>query len=436
MNLETLSILLEVSGGKAVIKELNGVEQAVSKTEKAANKSETVNRKLGQGYRDLRVGIMRAIAPLAAFAVIINRTLDFSQQGENLLFMANSAGIAADNFASLALAAERLGGSRQGMAAVMGSLSAGIMGLRRGEENQLTNAAMYYGVSLKGKNGLATPEEMLYNIANAMQGRSGMEQADMARMLGLDEGTFRLVQQGVSGIRKELEMADKYNPFKNEETMRNIRTFQYTLRDIKMAFGMLTGQLATDLLPHFQRWADISKQAIDYLIEHGDAVKLVLVGIGGVILSMLGPWGLLLGIVGLLIDDFATFKQGGESLFEPMWKSLDTLLEKLADLQVWFENNSDKWWMKALTRAATTVLNPIAGMKEGVDAIGSIDYGKAFNQLAVVGPSMGGAVFNTTITNNINEAGDASKTEQAVYAGLQRSGISDAADQAANGVKN
>lgn len=435
MNLETLSILLEVTGGKAVVKELNGVEQAVNKTEQAANKNEKATKKLGQGYRDLRMGVMRIMAPLAAFSIIVNRTLDFAKQGENLMFMANSAGVAADSFTSLALAAERLGGSRQGMAAVMGSLSAGIMDLRRGEENQLTNAAMYYGVSLQGKNGLATPEEMLYNIAGAMQGRSAMEQADMARMLGLDEGTFRLVQQGVSGVRRELELADKYNPFKDADTMRQISTFQYTLREIKMAFGMIAGEVAKSLLPHFQRWAEIGKDTFDYLIDNADAVKLALIGIGGAVLAMLGPWALLLGIVGLLIDDFATFNRGGDSLFEPLWKGVNKLLQSLADLQVWFENNEDKWWMKAITWGIKRFSNPLAAAGQDIQMLKNMDWEKGFSKLAAVGPALGGNVYNTTAHFTINESGNVQATVNGVADGMRKAGIENSIDEQNGGVQ-
>ena len=332
MIVDTLSILLEVQGGNATIKQIQGVEKAMDKTEDTANKAGKSIQKVGQGYRDLRVGIMRVMAPLAAFGVIVNRTIDFAKQGENLLLMANSAGVAADKFSQLALAAERLGGSRQGMAAVLSSFSAGVMGLRRGEENQLTQAAMYYGVSLGGKNGLANPEEMLFNIARAMQGRSDMEQADMARMLGLDPGTFQLVRQGVEGVRRELELADKYNPFK-DGSMEDMRHFMLQLREIKMAFSALTGELAKGALPHFERWGTAIKDSIDYFLDHLDAVKLGIIAIGTAFMAALGPVYLVLEGIFLIFDDLLTYMQGGDSLLGPLWEKIFHFNETPEEMQ-------------------------------------------------------------------------------------------------------
>lgn len=434
MIVDTLSILLEVQGGNATIKQIQGVEKAVDKTEETANKAGKSIQKVGQGYRDLRVGIMRVMAPLAAFGIIVNRTIDFAKQGENLLLMANSAGVAADKFSQLAIAAERLGGSRQGMAAVLSSFSAGVMGLRRGEENQLTQAAMYYGVSLGGKNGLANPEEMLFNIARAMQGRSDMEQADMARMLGLDAGTFQLVRQGVEGVRRELELADKYNPFK-DGSMEDMRHFMLQLREIKMAFSALTGELAKGALPHFERWGTAIKDSIDFFLDHLDEVKLGIIALGTVFMAALGPVYLVLEGIFLLFDDILTYMQGGDSLLGPVWERLFHLNETPEEKEKrQKENDTLAGAMK------NNPFGPVVGYqayatKKTMDFLGNADYGKIFGNLAALGPQMGGAVFNTTANFTINESGNVNKTVDGVANGMGQVMGNDVKDEITTGVQ-
>lgn len=429
MIIDTLSILLEVQGGNATIKQIQGVEKAMDKTENTANKSGKSIQKMGQGYRDLRIGVMRALAPLAAFGVIVNRTIDFAKQGENLLLMANSAGVAADKFSELALAAERLGGSRQGMAAVLSSFSAGIMGLRRGEENQLTQAAMYYGVSLAGKNGLANPEEMLYNIASAMQGRSDMEKADMARMLGLDAGTFQLVRNGVAGVRREMELADKYNPFK-DGAQDDMRKFMLQLREIKMAFMALTGELLKSVMPHMERWGRVLQGSIDFFLDNLDEVKLGIIAIGTALMAAFGPAYLALEGIFLLLDDLITYMQDGDSLLGPLW-------EKLFPKDTNDPNNPINKGMRQINAAKDALPEPakndpwlympkaiIGGLKE------------TFNPAKLAYPALGalgmGGVFNIDVTNNINTQDNPQAVGEAAATGTE-DGVRSATDESAVG---
>lgn len=426
---DTFSLVFETDGAEAVVKEFKRMQDASDSAAKSADKNTQATQKTEKGFIGLKNGVLKAIAPLAAFGVIINRTLNFARQGEDLLFMANSAGVAAESFNALALAAERIGGSRAGMAGSLGSLSSALQGIRRGEENGLTQAAMYYGVQFAGPDGLATPEQMLENIARAMEGRTVAEQMDMGRMLGLDEGTIRLLQRGVEGLRKEMALAQKYNPF-DEKTLERIQKFQYSLRELKAAFTMVAGQFLRDLIPHFERWTEIGKDAFDWMIEHADAVKLALAGIGAAILVAFWPLTALGALLVLLVDDFATFARGGESALKPLWKIVTEIWEALKGIGAFFAEQTDKTVKRAQEGA-------LFGLMPTVDKEGNIQKGK--NIFSWMSPGSGSPldnltrgmlapVFNNQIEINVNESGDPQKTVSAVSSGLNRAGITDAED--------
>ncbi len=426
---DVFTLVFETNGSKAVVKEFAKVQKASDDAAKASDKNAKSTKKAQNGYIQLKNQVLKAIAPLVAFGVIINRTLNFAQQGEGLLFMANSATVAAERFTALAMAAERLGGSRAGMAASLGSLSSSLMGIRRGEENGLTQAAMYYGVKFYGPNGLSSPDEMLENIARAMEGRSVAEQMDMGRMMGLDEGTIRLLQRGVRGLRQEMALAQKYNPFSKEE-LKNLQDFQYLLRELKASFSMVAGQFFRDLIPHFKRWAEIGKDAFDYLIDHTDTVKLSMAAIGTAILAACGPFYLLGGLLVLLVDDFATFARGGESALEPLWKMVMAIYNGLKAVKRLLHDKAEKTIEQAKE-------GPLFGLLPNVDKDGNVQKGK--NILSWMSPSGGGPlnslrqgmlspIYNNQIEINVNESGDPQKTVNAVGSGLQRSGILDAED--------
>lgn len=426
---DTFSLVFETDGTEAVVKEFKRMQDASDSAAKSADKNTQSVQKSEKGFIGLKNGILKAIAPLAAFGVIINRTVNFARQGEDLLFMANSAGVAAESFNALALAAERIGGSRAGMAGSLGSLSSALQGIRRGEENGLTQAAMYYGVQFAGPDGLATPEQMLENIARAMEGRTVAEQMDMGRMLGLDEGTIRLLQRGVEGLRKEMALAQKYNPF-DEKTLERIQKFQYSLRELKAAFTMVAGQFLRDLIPHFERWAEIGKDAFDWMIEHADAVKLALAGIGLAILGAMGPLYLLGGLLVLLVDDFATFARGGESALEPLWKVVMAIKDGLVSIGDWIDAHP---LAKNIFTSAKNAINPLSGLKNiaplvqsGKDILGKLPSAGFMLQGFTSG--IGQPMFNNQIEITVNESGDPQKTVSAVSSGLNRAGITDAED--------
>ncbi len=434
---DTFALVFETNGTEAVVKEFKRVKDASDSAAKSADQNTKATQKAENGFIGLKNSVLKAIAPLVAFGVIVNRTLNFAQQGENLLFMANSAGVAAESFNALAMAAERIGGSRAGMAASLGSLSSSLLGIRRGEENGLTQAAMYYGVKFYGPNGVATPEEMLENIARAMEGRTVAEQMDMGRMMGLDDGTIRLLQRGVKGLRQEMALAQKYNPF-DEKTLKNVQEFKYSLRELKAAFTMVAGQFLRDLIPHMQRWAEIGKDAFDWMIDHADAVKLALAGIGAALLIYFGPLYALGGLLVLLVDDFATFARGGKSALEPLWKMVTEIWEALKGIGAFFAEQTDKTVKRAQEGA-------LFGLMPTVDKEGNIQKGK--NIFSWMSPGSGSPldnltrgmlapVFNNQIEINVSESGDPQKTVSAVSSGLHRSGILDAEDALATAQAN
>ena len=416
---DTFALVFETDGVNATVKELKRIDDAASGVAKSQEGSAKSSQKAEKGILGLKKEVIKTLAPLAAFGVIVTRTINFAKQGEGILFMANSAAVAAESFTALAMAAERIGGSREGMAGSLASLSSGLMGIRRGEENGITQAATYYGVRFYGPNGLASPEEMLENIARAMEGRSVAEQMDMGRMLGLDEGTIRLLQRGVEGLRKEMELSQKYNPF-DEKALKDIQDFQYLLRELKAAFGMLIGQMVRDLLPNFKMWGEVVRDVLDYLIEHTDAVKLALGGLALATLAAFGPWFLIGGVLALLLDDFVTFAKGGESALEPLWK----MVMNLKDGLIYIKKILTGEWVSDIQDKVKNLTNTPDLIGKGKDILNKV------SSSGIVSQSLPGAIsnlFKNQIQININESGDPQKTEQAVGNGLKNAGILDAA---------
>lgn len=407
---DTFSIIFEVANGQGTVKGIKKIEETLKDTEKAANIATKQTGKLGDGFSKLGMSALKALAPMVGFGAILRNQLNFARQGEELLFMANSAGVAAQTFTALALATERLGGTRGGMAASLGNLSRGLQGIRRGEDNGISRAAMYYGVKMGANGQLASPEQMLENIARAMEGRSAAEQMEMGRMMGLDEGTIRLLQQGVAGLRKEMQLAQKYNPW-SPEALKDLKQFQYSFRELKAAFAMFTGELAKNMLPHFQRWAEVLKEGFDFLLDHKNEAIAAITAIGVAMLAAFAPIWLIPAALVLLLDDFTTFARGGESALEPLWKmivkigdAIEPMLNGMKAVKKFWDNGDNSEAGKIIKNATKSALNPLGAAWESVKSL----YGEITN--------------NNTITFNIT-GGDVNKSAQGVKEGLTEAGL-------------
>lgn len=362
---------------------LSDTDKNLKNTEEGAKRTGSEVGKSAQNFMQLARKVSSALAPLYALGTVLNKTLDFAKQGEGVLFMAQSANVAADSFQKLANASKMFGGSAEGMAGILANFSGQMQAMKFGENTALQSAAIKYGVSLQGANGLANPEEMLENLARRMETLAPEEQLNLGRMVGLDEATIRLLQGGVAGLRKELALAAKYQIFSKED-LENARRFERTMREVKMGTMALWAEISRALLPILQRVGEAAIKVINYFREHSDFIKGGLLAISAILAAIavksliafapfFGMAALVAGIsaaFALLYDDFMTWAKGGESALGPLWNTLNSIYEMFQGLPNWV-----KVVLQYLLDMATplkTIENLISGIFKFFDWSGKV----------------------------------------------------------------
>lgn len=385
--LNQFMFVFETEGGETVLKDIRRMDAASEKLEGTADKTSKSIAKTGQetqaaGKRAqttanqftlLKKEVAGAVAPLLALGVVLHQTLNFAAQGEQLLFMAKSANMAADAFQKLAIANERYGGSREGAAGMMAGLAGQVQALKFGQPAPLQDAAVMYGLNLQGRNGgLAEGNELLHNVAAAMERLDAGAQLDLGRRIGLDEATIRLLQEGVAAFDAELARAANRQVFTPEDLQR-ARDMERAWRDFKLSVQSVWAEISRWLLPALQNVTEAATAGMDYISEHGDAIKAGLLVITGVLAGAAlnsivaltaATWAWLAPILAvmlpilaigaalvLLYDDFMTFAEGGQSALEPLWNLLVEIGRYLADD---FVND-----LKSVWEWLTAWLNPI-----------------------------------------------------------------------------
>ena len=359
------SFLFETKGADKVKKSISELDTELKDLEKrngtltkeeikryhTLKKQKEATDQLKTSSDSLAASVVKLTGVYIGFKKILSEVLGFASGGEDLLLMANNAGIGAEQLERYGIALQNYGGGLSSAASTLANLNQQMQDLKFGKGGAIQEAAIRYGISVEGKNGLATGEEMLYNIAKRMESLGKSEQLDLGRKLGLDPSTIALLQGGVAGLTKELEKASKYTVYSPED-IENSRKFQMSLRELKQSLAQVWAQISRAILPVFTKIADVLKRLFSFLAEHKGfllgflaAVSVALTGIaiktGIITLPLLKIIAVITGIgtaIGIVADDFMTFLEGGESVigdlidaFTDFWLFLFDLGDKIGN---------------------------------------------------------------------------------------------------------
>ena len=302
-------------------------------------------------------------------------------------------GEAADEIYKLGKVAEVNGSSSQaaqasieGLSRVIGEAAAGIgRGAKSFEQ---------YGLSAKKANGdIKTSSEMLGEISDKMKKMGEQEQIAMFAKLGIDGSMIQVLRLGNDELREQIELADKLTlGVGNAENAETAAAFKDNMTQLTQVFTAMGEYLSLRIAPAISR---IIERFTKWFAENNDLIKAILNGFGRVfsflfelagaidnvvsntigwrtVIYTLGaallwlsrrmilafatnPIGVaIMAIAGLIliIDDFITWLQGGESAFGDFYQScadgLQWMEDKWNELVAWIK---EKWddaisWVK------------------------------------------------------------------------------------------
>lgn len=297
---------------------------------------------LNNSSKDLGKSLFSLIGTYMGLRKVVSEVMGFAKGGEDLLLMANSANTSTQALERLGIALENYGGGLSSASSALSSLNQQMQDIKFGGGGAIRDVAVRYGISLSGKNGLATGEEMLYNIARRMEGLNAQAQLDLGQRLGLDSSMIALLQNGVAGLNKELERASKFTLY-DKEDVENSRKFQMALRELRMSFSQVWGVISRSLLPSITTMTNLFANLFSYIAEHKgfvlgffitlSAVLGVMAIKAGIIalpfIKLIAIIGLIGTAIGLLVDDFITFQKGGDSAIGKVINTFNDFLSHL-----------------------------------------------------------------------------------------------------------
>ncbi len=297
--------------------------------------------------RDNFIKLSKAVGALAIVGLTIRKSLNFYEQGEQLEFLAEKTGIAVEKLQQLGNAAKRYGGTTEGTAGTIENLRQQYQDARMGNASGgVKQAYLKYGFQIS-----SDPEKTLERLAAKMETmKSDTAKWDLAKNLGIDEGTTRLLIQGQQRYNEELKKANKYKLYTKEDIQR-MRDYRQISQDIRMGIESIWGSIYRMLLPAITAISKIIRVITDWFAEHQGAAQLlaifsalviaimaippIITAIGSV-LTAINPLLIILiatiTFIIALIQDFWYFIEGKDSLIEDLLRGWGVDVEKWRDI--------------------------------------------------------------------------------------------------------
>lgn len=305
-------------------KELETARKEADKYKKSIEQLKNTSQHSFAQMQQSFTSLMRTIGLFAVVRGTIQKSLDFYEQAEQLDFLAQKTGIAAERLQELSFVSARYGGTVEGTVSSV--------------ENIRTNKEEYQKAGIRIEQ---DPSKTLENVAKKMQTlKSDAQKWQLADSLGLDEATTRALIEGVDKYNESLQKGAKYKLYTKEDIQR-MREYRQIQQDIRDGVNNIFGSIYRLLLPAITAVSKVIRTITDWLREHEGAVKIIATlaaiaaAIGGVILAVKAA-GMVLGVLNpeivaiiavitlliAIINDLIVFIQGGDSI-------IGEILEKL-----------------------------------------------------------------------------------------------------------
>lgn len=301
--------------------------------EKGINK--TVDTVKG-GLKELLVGaVLPAVGALASGALVQQFTEEITQVDR----LSKSLGINIEQLQAWQGAAENAGVAGEEIGEIFADLNDWMIDSAvngSGALNDFIEKGMLPAV--KDANGaMKSTEQYALELADAFAKMDKQQATGIGRQIGISNaGMVAFLQQGSASISAQMQQIKQLGVY-TEDDAKAAKEFSVAIKDLSRALKML-------LLPLFRIVAPAATfiaRGIQEATKHTAAFIPVLVGLAAVLSAALypaliknakaalaflaSPWGILLAAltaIGLLLDDFVTWLEGGESAFGDFYESI------------------------------------------------------------------------------------------------------------------
>lgn len=328
---------------KSAAKSSKGLEKQAVQSAKSTKQAKSLTQAVGS----LAKGFVAFTALVMGSNALDKVIREGAQANVELDNLSRNIGISRSKLQAWGGMAEMAGGSAEGMKGSLAGLSMGITRLTTMGDTSMVPFFNAFGVALLNADGKARDlDSVMLDLSDRFSKMDRVQAYNLAKSMGLDDGTINTLMLGRAEMEKMLEM--QRNLYRSGE-----KEIQVS-RELTQARGYLNAQwdslkamLADALAPVLLKIVKMVSGFVDYLMKHENSVKHVFEGLAFVLGAVLvpvfiaaaasllafiapfAPFILTVGALGaaflLLYDDYKTWAEGGKSLLD--WKLFDNYIK-------------------------------------------------------------------------------------------------------------
>lgn len=328
---------------KSAAKSSKGLEKQAAQSAKSTKQAKSLTQAVGS----LAKGFAAFTALVMGSNALGKLIREGAQANVELDNLSRNIGMSRNQLQAWGGMAEMAGGSAEGMKGSLAGLSMGITRLTTMGDTSMVPFFNAFGVALLNADGKARDlDSIMLDLADRFAKMDRVQAYNLAKSMGLDDGTINTLMLGRAEMEKMLEM--QRNLYRSGE-----KEIQVS-RELTQARGYLNAQwdslkamLADALAPVLLKIVKMVSGFVDYLMKHENSMKHVFEGLAFVLGAVLipvfiaatasllafiapfAPFILTVGALGaaflLLYDDYKTWAEGGKSLLD--WKLFDNYIK-------------------------------------------------------------------------------------------------------------
>ena len=319
------------------VKKSEKLEKGLGGTEKQAAKT-------NKSIANFTTGLSKAVKGVAGFAAVIAagtgllKLADEARKAnDELNFLSKNLGMSSGEVKAWQGAAAAMGGSAQGMAGDMKGLNSSMNDFAMTGESSMLLMFNTLGVSMVDAQGkVRGTNDVMLDLADSMSKMDREQAFLMGQKLGFDEGTINTLLQGRDAMQ---EMVDYHKQMytSNKQELEASRKLSENQAKLGAHWDSMKLMMGNAIIPLLVKLSNIALRFFEFLQRHQKTVKNVFeamgIILGALVVPLLGkalvaallfmaPFLPFIAVVGLLsaafialYDDYKTWAEGGESLF-------------------------------------------------------------------------------------------------------------------------
>jgi hypothetical protein len=234
---------------------------------RAAKEIEAANKRAADSFRTIRNEVLALVGLFTAGMGLKNFTENTINSAANLGFMAKNLQMSTQDLSAWQRAAERAGGSAEGMTTALQASQSTVAKFKLGQVGEDVQSFLRWGGSVKdlkdGNSYLLARSRIISTMFKSDPARAQV----VAQQMGISPEMFNLMKMGEQGILALVDAQKKNSAITDKQAAQALELRNKWL-DFKDRLQVVGTTIVLELMPLFERWLQKLQKLADWVADH------------------------------------------------------------------------------------------------------------------------------------------------------------------------